>query len=428
MNIKLELLTPQKDVIIGIDVEKIQIVVNNLISNAIKYTKEKGEITIKLETNDNSVQIEVKDTGVGIDSNDMPYIFDWYYQSGKSPKKKGTGIGLALTKHFVEQHKGTITVDKNNDSPGVTFCVQIPKNEEISSNDNQFNSKENDIENLWGATDIKIENEKKQKQIKLEKNRKLILVVDDNHDIVQYLENILQNEYDLIFAYNGQEGIEKAIKFIPDIIVSDIMMPQKSGIDLCYYLKNEISTTHIPIILLSAISSNESIKSGYLEGADDYITKPFNSEILKTRIQNLIKNRVKLREYYTIQETNISELSSDNLKIIDKEKIFLTKLKSIILKNSKNEDLNVDYLAKDIGMSRSSLYRKIIAITGKNINDYIRIVRLEKATYLLKNEDMSISEVSYEVGFNSVNYFRKIFKLEYGVLPSEYKNRIISKK
>lgn len=421
MKINLALLTPQEEVIIGIDVEKFQIIINNLISNALKYCNEKGEIKIILTTFDDLVKIDVKDTGTGIDTNDLPYIFDWYYQSGKSPKKKGTGIGLALTKSFIELHGGTIKVENNTNSSGVTFSVQLPKNDQIATDVSQYNLKDKDIDNLWGSSDIKIATEEKQKQIKLKQNRKLILLVDDNLDIIQYLESMLKNQYDLIFAYNGNDGIEKAIKYIPDIIISDIMMPQKTGIELCHYLKNQMSTTHIPIILLTAKNNNDSIKSGYLEGADDYVTKPFNGEILKTRIQNLLKSRDKLREYFTLQEPAVSELSSDNLKIIDKEKIFLSKLKSIILKNLKNENLNVDSIAKDIGMSRSSLYRKITAITGKNINDFIRIVRLEKAAYLLKNEEMSIAEVSYEVGFNSVNYFREIFKSEYGMLPSDYK-------
>jgi YesN/AraC family two-component response regulator len=213
---------------------------------------------------------------------------------------------------------------------------------------------------------------------------------------------------------------------VPNIIISDIMMPEKSGVDLCHQLKNDKTTSHIPIILLTAKGNNDSIKIGYDEGADDYITKPFNSEILKTRINNLIVNREKLQIYFTTDEPLNEQLSSNNIKLIDKEKKFLMDLKASILKNIKDsENFNVDSIAKEIGLSRSSLYRKINAMTGGNINDFIRKTKLEKAAYLIKNEGLTISQASYEVGFNSINYFRKIFKKEFGTLPSDYKDHEI---
>ena len=425
MKIKMKLSMPDEDIIAPIDTEKFQIIMNNLISNAVKYCREQDVICIGLSANHNTIKIQVKDTGLGVDKKDLPYIFDWYYQSGKSPKKKGSGIGLALTKSFVELHKGIIYASNNKDTSGVTFTIEIPENQDIKTplNINSPKLENKQIDNLWGASSILISNKEKKKKIQLNVNRKLILLVDDNYDIINYLESILKDDYDLIFAYDGKDGIEKAIKYVPDLVISDVMMPQKSGVDLCNHLKNQISTTHIPIILLTAKNSTESIKSGYEEGADAYITKPFNSEILKTRIQNLLISREKLKTYFTAQEPIISELSSSNLKLLDKEKKFLYELKKIILKNLKTESISVDSIARDIGMSRSSLYRKITAITDKNINEYIRKVRIEKALHLIQEENMTISQASYEVGFNSIKYFRKVFKEELGDVPSKFKKK-----
>ena len=420
-NISFNINLPKEDISAWIDLEKFQIIANNLISNAFNHCKEKESITLSLKTKENNFIFFVEDTGIGIDNTDLPYIFDWYFQSGKQKRKKGTGIGLALTKSFVELHKGSITAKNNDNNIGANFTVEIPIEElkPLNSIEKEKNQKNNsDI--IWGAINNNIIGEK-SKKIKVKQKRKLILLVDDNRDIIQYLESLLENEYDLIFSYNGQDGINKATKYIPDIIISDIMMPQKSGVDLCNFLKNQMSTTHIPIILLSAKESNESIKSGFEEGADAYITKPFNQDILISRIKNLLKNRNQLKEYFSAKEATLLELSSNNLKLLDKEKEFLKKLNSIILINLKNEKVNVNKLAQDIGMSRSSLFRKIKAITGKNINEYIRKVRIEKAAYLIKEEGTTISQASYEVGFNSVNYFRKVFKEELGILPSSLK-------
>jgi DNA-binding response OmpR family regulator/anti-sigma regulatory factor (Ser/Thr protein kinase) len=423
-NIKLILELPEEPVVTYIDLEKFQIIINNLISNAFKHCKEKDQIKITLIANNDCYKVVVKDSGTGINEKDLPYIFDWYYQSGQSSRKKGAGIGLALTKSFVTLHKGTISVQNNSSAAGVTFTLEIPKKEGLADalvkNITEKNCAK-DIDNLWGVSAVSRTTEDNFKKIKLKNNRKLILLVDDNPDIIEYLESLLESEYDLISSYNGKDGIATAINYIPDIIISDIMMPKKSGVDLCHYLKNHISTTHIPIILLSAKDNNKSIKKGFEGGADAYITKPFNGAILLSRIQNLLKSRDKLKEYFSSKETVLPELSSNNLKLLDKEKVFLRKLKSIILDTLKTEDTNVNTIAKEIGMSRSSLFRKIKAITGNNINEYIRKVKIEKAAFLMKEENATISQASFEVGFSSVNYFRKVFKEELGILPSAYK-------
>jgi len=419
--ILLKLSLPLSEVKASIDLEKFQIILNNLLSNALNHTNKKGEVCVSLETSENNFTLLVKDTGPGIDKNDLPYIFNWYYQAGNR-RKKGTGVGLALSKNFVELHKGNITASNNENSPGVTFVVTIPINKEFLITSNELDTISVEADHHDTSAFELIEDIEKPNNILHNSSRKLVLLVDDNKDILTYLETLLSNEFDLIFAVNGEEGIQKALEYIPDIIVSDVMMPEKTGVELCNYLKNELSTSHIPIILLTAKGNSESIKTGIDEGADDYVTKPFNSNILLSRLKNLLKNREILQQYYISQEPLNKQLSSSNLKMIDKEKQFLMELKSCILANIKDqENLNVDTIAREMGLSRSSLYRKLNTITGHNINDFIRKVRLEKALYLIKNEGLTISQASYEVGFNSVNYFRKIFKLEYGKLPSELK-------
>lgn len=420
--IDLMLQLPVNEVVAYVDLEKFQIILNNLISNAIKHTKKGGAIHITLNKMDESFQVKVKDTGSGIAEKDVPFIFNWYYQAGAT-RKKGTGVGLALTKNFVELHQGSISVVNNTPSPGVTFTVELPLHEDLLTTEEHTVEEASVKKEEVALPSMELyELQDKPKNIALNTDRKLVLLVDDNEDILTYLESLLSEEYDLIFANNGQEGIVKALEYVPDIVVSDVMMPEKTGVELCHYLKNDTSTSHIPIILLTAKGNTHSVKTGYEEGADDYITKPFNNEILTSRIKNLLKNRENLQRYFTTQEPLNAQLSSSNQKLIDKEKKFLMVLKSYILENLKqNEDFSVDSIAKEAGMSRSSLYRKINAMTGGNINDFIRKVKLEKAAYLIKQEGLTISQASYEVGFNSVNYFRKIFKKEYGTLPSDFR-------
>ena len=420
-NINFQLSIPEEEIQAWIDVEKFIIIMNNLVSNAFNHTEEKNTITISLSSNDNLFTISVKDSGTGIDHKDLPYIFNWYYKSGVKNRKNGSGVGLALTKSFVELHKGVIKATNNEENSGANFTIEIPIHDlKTSDSAESVEKNSSEISNIWG--DINKDLPKKStKKIKVNQQRKLILLIDDNQDIIQYLESLLESDYDLIFSYDGEEGIEKAIKYIPDIIISDIMMPKKTGLDLCNYLKNHISTTHIPIILLSAKESSESVKSGLEEGADAYITKPFNKDILVSQIKNLLKNRDKLKEFFSSNEAVFPKIFSDNSTLLDKEKTFLIKLNTIIVNNLKNENIDISNISRDIGMSRSSLYRKIKAITGKNINQYIRKVRVEKALYLIKEEGTTISQASYEVGFNNINYFRKVFKEEIGYLPSEIK-------
>ncbi len=430
-DISLSLSLPEKEVVAWFDLEKIQIIINNLLSNAFKHTKEKGKIKVTLTSNSDYHMITVKDTGSGISQKEIDHIFDWYYRSKSTTRKKGSGIGLALSKSFAELHQGKIEVTSKIDK-GSVFKLSIPKDESLFSNTPLQKVTHNDtpekIEispiSAWGPTSTKTSGDNKLHDLDIYDQKLLILLIDDNPDILKYLEGLLKDDYDLLYAENGQQGIDRAIQYVPDLIISDIMMPKKSGIDLCAILKKETITTHIPIILLSAKSNIESIKTGYEIGADDYITKPFSSQLLRARIKNLLDNRILLRKHFgNLEEQDANNISEAQSKLLDKEKAFLKKLELVILKHLAGEKNNVNTIALGIGMSRTSLFRKVKAITGKNINEYVTMVKIKKAASLIKGGDVTISQAAFEVGFSSAKYFSQLFKKQYGIVPSQYKKK-----
>ncbi len=427
--VHLHLTVPEEKLMAWCDLEKFQLIVNNLLSNAFKHVGEKDDIRVSLEYDDQFFKVVVGDSGKGIPLKDLPRIFDWYYQADGLSKKKGSGIGLAITKSFVELHGGSIDVESKING-GTSFVVSIPRDKNMFTHhqkaklEGQVEQKDLAASNIWGPSKQESGVETKPLNLDYRENRQLLLLIDDNPDILQYLDDLLHEEYDLIFAQNGNEGLERAFKYIPDLIISDIMMPQKSGIDLCSCVKNNMGTTHVPIILLSAKDNYESIQMGFEEGADDYILKPFNGRILKSRISNLLESRKKLRAYFLGIQNPTASLEGDKSLLLTKEKKFLKKLEGIVLENLQMENADVNTIAKEIGMSRSSLFRKLKAITGHNINEHIRMIRLKKAASLIKNEGLTINQAAHEVGFNSVKYFRKLFKEQFGALPSEYQKKV----
>ncbi|WP_162623232.1 hybrid sensor histidine kinase/response regulator [Confluentibacter sediminis] len=415
---------PEETLIAWLDIEKMHTIFNNILSNAFKYTKDKGEIHVSLSFDEESFEIKVKDTGYGIKAEEIEHVFERYYQSNSTNNKNGLGIGLALSKSFAELHMGTIKIESELNK-GSVFSVIIPRDKSLFVNsvtqnyDLDQDIEDNDFDVITEYKSLK----DKPSNINLKETRELILLIDDNQDVLSYLDGLLENKYDLIYAKDGEEGVEKALRYIPDLIVSDVMMPIMNGIELCNTLKVNVETSHIPIILLTAKGNVESIQEGYTHGADDYIIKPFSSKILQTRIRNLLDIRSQLRNaFLNKEESKLEKLSKDS-KILDKEKSFLSQLENIILKNLDQEKLDVSMVADDIGMSRSSLFRKIKAVTGLNINQYIRKVKMDKAAELLKTGNYTIAQVSYEVGFNNVKYFRKLFKEQFDNLPSEFTNK-----
>ncbi len=420
---------PKNEIYLWCDVEKIEVIIHNFLSNAFKYSERNGKIELSVKVIDNRFLISVTDTGKGISKQDLPHVFEWYYQSNSVNRKKGSGIGLALSKIFAELHMGTIYVESEFNE-GTKIVLDIPtdafqertNNADVTYTPTIENEEKNELittTQIWEHEERYLESDMMKSKIKKDKSRELILAVDDNRDILKFLSSLLEEDYDLIFAENGETGIEKAIKYVPDLVISDVMMPEKSGVDLCGTLKTEQTTSHIPIILLTAKADIQGVNKGYEEGADDYITKPFNALILKTRIRNLIQNRLKLKDYFSGVDNETSGLSEENKKIIDVEKAFLERFEKLIEELIDKQDFSTETICAEIGMSRSSLFRKIKILTGKNINEFVRKVRLKKALHLIKYENYPVSQASLAVGFNSVKHFRRLFKEEYGTVPSK---------
>jgi len=433
--IDLQFLSQEETVTLYFDPEKMEKVMCNLLSNALKFTPAGGRITVTVTKTTavddkfpfGSLDISVSDTGIGIPGNHLPHIFDYFYQLDGSHRHehiyKGSGIGLALTKELVSLHHGEINV-RSSDSRenGTEFIIRLPigkghlePGEIVSDSESTFEAvKPCEIPELYNDEDEEEEREKDEEEEKEEKN--IILIVEDSADVRSYIKGSLEPLYTVIEAVDGQEGIEKAGEVIPDLIISDIMMPNVDGFELCRVLKEDIITSHIPIILLTARASEENVLQGLETGADDYVTKPFNTKILCARIKNLIDLRsqfhMNLDREMTLQPATMS------VSTIDKE--FIKELKEVIEKNLSDPDFNVDDLGKKLYMSRATIYRKTQALTGKPPTEFIRSYRLKRAAHLLKSKAGSVTEVAFEVGFSSRSYFTKCFKEKFHQLPSDY--------
>lgn len=422
-SIKLSYHIEKEDSYFLVDLEKMEIIMNNLISNAINYCKKGGRVHVTFSSNVDRFEIKVSDTGIGIAKKEFENIFNWYYRSNSTLKKSGTGIGLALSKRFAELHQGNISLES---IPGemTVFSLIIPhlKEDDVHLDEASSSSKEPDfMEHLEIKSSPTITKPDSMHGIP-SKKKPLLLIVDDNLDILTFLKDICIHEFKVILAADGAEGIKKAQEFIPDLIISDVMMPERDGIDLCSSLKKQHATSHIPIILLSAKDTVEGITDGYQQGADDYITKPFHPQLLIIRIKNLLKSRQQLQRYF-LGKNNVrsNAFNAEQNQLLEREKQFLSKLNEVIQKQINSENDSAENIALALGMSRISLYRKLKALTGLSINEYMRNLKIELAANLIKNEGITISQAAYEVGFSDVKYFRKIFKKKYGKNPSEFK-------
>ncbi len=406
---------------IWFDYKKIQLVINNILSNAFKYTPQGGSIKMTIREKEDWIVLKVKDSGPGISEEALSSIFDLYFHSDLDEVIDGTGIGLALCKKLMDLHGGRISA-KGNLNKGAEFHVHLHKSrshyEKIENAEFLTNSRyvvrKPFLKSPTITDNLTVDT--------IEKDDRVILVIDDNQDVVHYVSDILSDQYKIITAKDGEEGIKSALNYIPDLIISDIMMPNKSGTELCEELKNKSQTSHIPIIFLTAkLESENQLKSMNL-GADAYITKPFDSTFLRARVQNLFKNRAKLMKYY--QGTTEK---SDIFATEPMEDKFLSRIEQLIIEQFDGKDLSIPELAKNLGFSRSSLYRKVKALTGLSINQFVRKVRLNRAAQLIDQGEMNISQVAFEVGFNDLKYFRNCFKEQFGVVPSIYKKRKLVK-
>lgn len=402
------------------DRDKLEKIFSNLCSNAFKFTK-KGAVSARLIADDSSqkrLRIIIEDTGIGIPAEQQKNIFDRFYQveSSYARRYQGTGIGLALVKELIELHHGTISVE-SAEGKGTRFTIELPIAKEAYSNDELAETVE-EIKAEWrGATEKKGAKKKgaKPKAAKTQTSGEVVLIVEDNPDVRAYIAEQLEG-FQVVEAENGALGIERAKELVPDLIVSDVMMPEKSGYELCAELKSELATNHIPIILLTAKGSIESKVKGLDIGADDYLTKPFSAKELNARVSNLIEQRKRLQSHYqaTLQQPNASR--SD-----DRQNPFLAQATKAVEAHLGDESYSVERLAYDVFLSRSQLHRKFVALTGGSPSDFIRAVRLRCAAEMLQKGDKSVSQVAFEVGFgNNKSYFSKCFKARFGKLPSEF--------
>lgn len=414
------------------DQEKISRIVFNLLSNALKYTPAGGEIFVSLKDEGANLRLDVRDTGKGISQDEADKIFERFFQAKGAAS--GTGIGLALVKSFVELHHGEARVESEL-GKGSDFIVVIPREQEGDSQvihndvdivDNSVNASASTGKNVVDESVLQYIDDGDRSRGKIQRlvsentNRPTVLVIDDNTDIRQYERTLLQDEYIVLEAADGKEGLSVAIKEVPDLVICDVMMPVMDGLELTEQLKTNTATSHIPVIMLTAKNLEEHRAEGYEHGADSYITKPFHSKVLLARIENLLRQRQLLKNLYQGSKEAEKEISEAHLE--DRDRQFLKQLQAIIQKNLSDSEFGVEDMGQQIGLSRVQLYRKVKAMTGSSVVDLLRKARLAKARRLLETRSMSVSEVAYEVGFSAPSYFTKCFKEEYGMLPGDVGN------
>lgn len=411
------------------DLHKMERIVYNLLSNAFKFTPANGKVDVEIwttEENSRTLHIKVSDTGIGISKKDIDHIFDNFYQSDINVG--GSGIGLAIVKSFIELHGGTIRVE-SEEGCGALFLVDIPMNLLNVSVQNTKGLDTSYSEMLLEASRDGALIEAQQTSIDSinepveETSKPVVLVVEDNQDVREYIKMQLSDEYSVLEAVNGKDGIVMAMKYVPDVVVTDIMMPVMNGMDCCRRLKSELQTSHIPVLVLTAYGLNEQKIEAFNCGADGYLTKPFSTNVLLARIKNLIENRKQLQDLYKATTVG-AVIKEDSLKQIGNvDKSFIVRLNEIIMKRMGESDLSVDDIGHDIGLSRVQLYRKAKSITGQSPNELLRIARLKKASELLSDTEMNVSEVAFTVGFSSSSYFAKCYKDYFGVAPTEFLKR-----
>ena len=410
----LEVNDDRADYLMAVDAEKMERVYFNLLSNAFKFTPENGTITVTLSTltkeeGGRYARLVVADTGSGISVQHIRHIFDRFYQIDVN--HAGSGIGLALAKAFVELHGGEITAD-SVEGKGTVFTVDIPMTvvEEPSADLVQEPriTQQTVVEEL--------EDMETEEQIP-DENKECILIIDDNADVRDYVKSLLKEEYTVIEAPDGRAGLKKAMKYVPDAIICDVMMPVMDGLECCRKLKTELQTSHIPVMLLTACSLDEQRIQGFECGADSYISKPFNSKLLLVRLRNLMDNHKRLKQFFGDKTT----LSKESVSDVDKG--FVDRFRELIEENLADSELSVEDLGGKMGLSRVQLYRKIKALTNYSPNELVRIARLKKAASLLASSEKTISEITYEVGFTSPSYFTKCYKEYFGESPTDFLKR-----
>lgn len=410
-----------KELHMDFDRDQMEIVICNLLSNAFKYTKEEGEVKISVKVMVNKVHLIVTDNGIGLSEENQEKVFNRFFQvqNADTASMVGSGIGLAFTKNIIDLHGGSISVN-SKPNQGTSFIVELPLENTGEIEDSDQTTKEGfgellsrnllqDIPESRGAM-------KKTKPF-------TILVADDNEDIRNYLKSLLESDFEILEAADGVEALNLVNAEMPDLIISDVMMPNMDGIRLCHEVKNQITTSHIPVILLTARTSLDYELEGLQTGAEDYITKPFNPGLVKTKIANILENRRKLREYFFNKvrfQPNTEEVHESSL---DAE--FIEKAIKLVNDNLQNENFGIETMVEELFMSQSTLFRKIKSLTGLSLTGFIRSIKLKKAAQIILQSDFKLSQVAYESGFNDYKYFKNSFEQQFGCLPSEYKTKIL---
>lgn len=410
--INFSLLMPAEEILCRVDSDKFEKILYNLLSNAFKFTPVGGSVELKTEVvraENNFVRVAVSDSGRGIASDQIAHVFDRFYQGNQYyTDEQGTGIGLALTKELVELHKGKIWVESEAEK-GAKFIIQLPL---VPINENEGIAEEAvfpvQIESLSTAS-------MPEEFVTPEDDKPTVLLVEDNEDLRRYIQQHLSGKYQVIISENGRKGLEKAISTIPDLVISDWMMPEMDGITLCSNLKTDERTSHIPIIILTALAGDEVKLKGLETGADDYLTKPFDNRELHVRVKNLIDTRRQLREKFSKE----LHLGPKKIAVTSMDEKFLERVMETVETHMGDPDFSMEKFGQQVGLSRMQLHRKLKALTNQSPGDFLRTMRLQRAKRLLESRSGNVSEIAYEVGFNNLSYFSKCYKEEFGISPNE---------
>lgn len=418
--IDFQIIQNRRQAIAYFDADKIEKILLNLLSNAFKFTKDAGKITLKVNYAEDfsGVEIIVEDSGIGISAEKVNQIFDRFYQIDGSHQRnyEGSGIGLALVKEMVKLHKGTVRVS-SKETIGTSFIISLPTDKESWKKELLRGVSEEYQNTDLSAFYTSSENKNILETNNVSDEEKILLIIEDNADLRQYIRSVFEQDYQIFEATDGQEGIEKALELIPDIVVSDLMMPRLDGLGFCKILKSDEKTSHIPVVMLTAKANVESRIEGFELGADDYLTKPFNKEELQVRVRNLVNQREILRQKYDKQVVNLKP-TEVVLPSIDEK--FINKAKEIVEKHISKSEFNVEQFAEEMNLSSVVLRRKIKAVTNQSATQFVRKYRLQKAANLLQNSADTVSNIAYQVGFESLSYFTRAFQEEFGKSPSEY--------
>lgn len=409
------------EIIMDFDPDKIHDIISNLVSNALKFTPKNGSIQVSAKSemisDNNQLTLIISDSGIGIPPDQIKHVFDRYYQAENHVQafKQGAGLGLTLTKEFVNLHNGKIYVESRLGN-GSTFTIHIPITNLSKKTHFDFQPAKN--EELQITTPRKADG--RIDKTETEEELLNLIIIEDNLDVSSYLKSLLSKDYNIFIANNGIEGFNLVLKIIPDLIISDVMMPELDGYSLCKKLKSDIRTSHIPIILLTALSDQNSKLDGLAMGADAYLTKPFNTKELFVRIDKLIALRKTLQKYYNNFVKNETTISTDTITS-NKEEAFINKVRLILEKNLADEDFGINQLCKTLAMSRSQLYRKFSSLTDLTVHQFIMTLKLQKAKELLLSSDLNVSEVAFDTGFKNISHFSRVFTKEFGYNPSSIK-------